>query len=198
MAKLWQFFGLPHPEAKAVPPRQRHPQQPAEFNMQDQAGHGVHQTEAQPDLNQEAQQSHHQLQPQSVPSISQPPNGWTGPRTPTGEAFHDLGMQVGRNPVIPSLALRYIEPDAMRRLPMNAMLSRVVEGDTVIVDLRSLLHMESHQMACRRDLKHMGQQAGVGIFALDREDKLLMIPGQHVVVDVHKHELGLPTIIPHS
>jgi hypothetical protein len=55
--------------------------------------------------------------------------------------------------------------------------------------------MESHQMACRRELKHMGDEAGVNIFSLDQEDKLLMIPGINVVVDMDKHELGLTPLM---
>ena len=37
----------------------------------------------------------------------------------------------------------------------------------------------------------MCEQVGVGVFALDSEDKLLMIPGADVVVDIEKHELGI-------
>jgi hypothetical protein len=55
--------------------------------------------------------------------------------------------------------------------------------------------MESHQMACRREIKHMADQARVNVFSLDAEDKLLMIPGQNVVVDMEKHELGLTPLL---
>jgi SepF-like predicted cell division protein (DUF552 family) len=83
----------------------------------------------------------------------------------------------------------------MKRIHSQAILQRVLQGDTVIVDLRPLVHMESHQMACRRELKHMGDEAGVNIFSLDQEDKLLMIPGINVVVDMEKHELGLTPLM---
>ena len=51
------------------------------------------------------------------------------------------------------------------------------------------------QMACRREIKHMADQARVSVFSLDAEDKLLMIPGQNVVVDMQKHELGLTPLL---
>jgi hypothetical protein len=41
----------------------------------------------------------------------------------------------------------------------------------------------------------MGDEAGVNIFSLDQEDKLLMIPGINVVVDMEKHELGLTPLM---
>ena len=41
----------------------------------------------------------------------------------------------------------------------------------------------------------MGDQAGVEIFALDTEDKLLMIPGLDIVVDMQKRELGLTPLL---
>ena len=41
----------------------------------------------------------------------------------------------------------------------------------------------------------MCEQTGVGVFALDSEDKLLMIPGGDVVVDIEKHELGLTPLL---
>ena len=83
----------------------------------------------------------------------------------------------------------------MKRIPTQAMLQRVIQGDTAIVDLRPLVHMESHQMACRREIKHMADQARASVFALDAEDKLLMVPGVNVVVDMKKHELGLKPLL---
>ena len=38
-------------------------------------------------------------------------------------------------------------------------------------------------------------KTGVGVFALDTEDKLLLIPGADVVVDIEKHELGLTRLL---
>ena len=59
-------------------------------------------------------------------------------------------------------------------------------GDTVIVDLRDLVHMEVQQNACRRELKTMSEEIGVGIFSLDSEDKILLVPGSDVIVDVRE------------
>ena len=124
-----------------------------------------------------------------------PPLGWSGPLTPDGEPFHDLGVVTQRPAPHPNKALRYIAPDEMKRIPTQAMLKRVIQGDTAIVDLRPLVHMDSHQMACRREIKHMADQARVSVFALDAEDKLLMVPGVNVVVDMQKHELGLKPLL---
>jgi hypothetical protein len=41
----------------------------------------------------------------------------------------------------------------------------------------------------------MCERVGVGIFALDSEDKLLMIPGSDVVVERNKHELGITRLL---
>ena len=50
-------------------------------------------------------------------------------------------------------------------------------------------------MACRREIKHMADHARVSVFSLDAEDKLLMVPGHNVVVDMRKHELGLTPLL---
>ena len=106
-----------------------------------------------------------------------------------------MGLVPSRPVPPPNKALRYIAPDEMKRIPTNALLTRVLQGDTAIVDLRPLVHMESHQMACRRELKHKADDARVSVLALDAEDKLLMVPGLNVVVDMQKHELGLRALI---
>jgi SepF-like predicted cell division protein (DUF552 family) len=79
----------------------------------------------------------------------------------------------------------------MNRLPTREIAKRIQQGDTVIVDLRPLVHMDTHQNVCRRELKQLSDDVGVGVFALDAEDKLLLMPGNNVVVDVNGHELGL-------
>ena len=55
--------------------------------------------------------------------------------------------------------------------------------------------MDTHQNVCRRELKQMSDEVGVGVFALDAEDKLLLMPGNDVVVDVQSHELGLGALL---
>jgi SepF-like predicted cell division protein (DUF552 family) len=79
----------------------------------------------------------------------------------------------------------------MNRLPTREIAKRIQQGDTVIVDLRPLVHMDTHQNVCRRELKQLSDDVGVGVFALDAEDKLLLMPGNNVVVDMKGHELGL-------
>ena len=83
----------------------------------------------------------------------------------------------------------------MNRIPTRVIAKRVNQGDTVIVDLRPLVHMDTHQNVCRRELKQMSDEVGVGVFALDAEDKLLLMPGNDVVVDVQSHELGLGALL---
>ncbi len=185
MVNLWHFFGLPDPEG--TPPVQR--RQAAVPADQPVA------LESTPTVNSESK-------PRPTPAVTpnsaglRPvPLGWTGPLTPDGEPFHDLGMVKSPPLPIPTQALRYVAPDEMKRIHSQSILKRVIQGDTVIVDLRPLVHMDSHQMACRRELKHMGDQAGVEIFALDTEDKLLMIPGIDIVVDMQKRELGLTPLL---
>ncbi|MDA8530082.1 hypothetical protein N9M83_00865 [Candidatus Poseidonia alphae] len=189
MANLWQFFGLPDPEGNSNREAPSTPLRPAPTPVNvEQAT--LTTVEPAPVM---ANTTSAPLQPSST--RLQPPLNWTGPLTPDGEPFHDLGLHTGRPQVLPSKALRYVAPDAMKRIHTQQILQRVLQGDTVIVDLRPLVHMESHQMACRRELKHMGDEAGVNIFSLDQEDKLLMIPGINVVVDMKKHELGLTPLM---
>ena len=191
MANLWQFFGLPDPEANNS--REARADSPL-AQTPSLASPPVEQTTlitAEPAPVLAKDRTPTELSSERL----QPPLNWTGPLTPDGEPFHDLGVQTGRPKVLPQKALRYVAPDNMKRIHTQRILTRVIQGDTVIVDLRPLVHMESHQMACRRELKHMGDDAGVSIFSLDQEDKLLMIPGINVVVDMDKHELGLTPLI---
>ena len=191
MANLWQFFGLPDPEANNS--REARADSPL-AQTPSLASPPVEQTTlitAEPAPVLAKDRTPTELSSERL----QPPLNWTGPLTPDGEPFHDLGVQTGRPQVLPQKALRYVAPDNMKRIHTQRILTRVIQGDTVIVDLRPLVHMESHQMACRRELKHMGDDAGVSIFSLDQEDKLLMIPGINVVVDMDKHELGLTPLI---
>jgi hypothetical protein len=188
MGNLWHFFGLPDPEGNG-PPNRRQPNQPT--NPQGPVAlRSTKPPEQTPSTVQESRPSPTQSQ-----AIRTPPLGWNGPLTPDGEPFHDLGVVRQRPAMHPSKALRYIAPDEMKRIPTQAMLKRVLQGDTAIVDLRPLVHMESHQMVCRREIKHMADEARVSVFALDAEDKLLMVPGLNVVVDMQKHELGLTPLM---
>ena len=185
MASLWQFFGLPDPEAAPAPNRR------ATAPQDSQKTESVQQSLA---PSQEPVVTITNDVPQPVGIQSQPkpaPLGWRGPMTADGEPFHDLGAHGTPPPRIPNRALRYVSPDSMNRLPTREIAKRIQQGDTVIVDLRPLVHMDTHQNVCRRELKQLSDDVGVGAFALDAEDKLLLMPGNNVVVDVNGHELGL-------
>lgn len=188
MASLWQFFGLPDPEAGQSAKRNE-PQQPDAMPQptQQQITPKLVESEQPPILTPE---------PVGVQPIRKKvPLGWQGPITSDGEPFHDLGALHKSTPVIPNRALRYVAPDVMNRIPTRDVAKRISQGDTVIVDLRPLVHMDTHQNVCRRELKQMSDEVGVGVFALDAEDKLLLLPGSDVVVDVHSHELGLVSLL---
>ena len=101
-----------------------------------------------------------EISPARVPIPA--PENWQGPVTADGEAFHDMGVQTQVRRSFPTRALRYVSPDEMKRIPTRGIAQRIANGDTVIVDLRSLVHMDSHQNACRRDLKMMTDEVGVG------------------------------------
>ena len=199
MGSLWQFFGLPDPEGSAnTPPRAAIPaanEAPVSLSSSPDPGPALAPSSAEPSAPTPAPSTSLSEPTVDLSGLRTPPLGWTGPLTPDGEAFHDLGIEVQRQRPLPNKALRYIAPDVMKRIPTGPMLERVMQGDTAIVDLRPLVHMESHQMACRREIKHMADQAHVSVFSLDAEDKLLMVPGHNVVVDMQKHELGLTPLL---
>ena len=190
MASLWNFFGLPDPDGSqklTKPSNNAQAEGPAvgEENQLTQSSLPTENVEVKPKpLN-------------KLPKVEQTqnfiavPSNWQGPVTADGEPFHDLGIQNQARRSFPSRALRYVAPDEMKRIPTRGIAQRIANGDTVIVDLRDLVHMDAHQNACRRDLKMMTDEVGVGVFALDREDKLLMIPGTDVIVDVGNHNLGI-------
>ena len=189
MVSLWGFFGLPDPDGV---------QKPSQPNVKP--------IESQPEVEEnnltqstlDTEQTETSQEPLSdLPKITTnhtsipPPQNWQGPVTADGEPFHDMGVQTQVRRSFPTRALRYVSPDEMKRIPTRGIAQRIANGDTVIVDLRGLVHMDSHQNACRRDLKMMTDEVGVGVFALDQEDKLLMIPGTDVMVDVGNHNLGI-------
>ena len=190
MPSLWSFFGLPDPDG---------PEKPANSATKPVA--------KEPESNENNALSQSTLNNEKPATVQEPldklpkmdarknrvpiPPNWEGPVTADGEPFHDLGVQNQARRSFPSRALRYISPDEMKRIPTRGIAQRIANGDTVIVDLRELVHMDSHQNACRRDLKMMTDEVGVGVFSLDQEDKLLMIPGTDVIVDVGNYSLGI-------
>lgn len=194
MANLWQFFGLPDPEV----------QTPLRSKVN---AHSKRNSTQSPNLSQGAsaqgQQTFSTIRDAIAKSKQLNNNNqvssfatWNGARTPDGEPFHDLADNEWQDrtkklAALPSKALRYIMPDEMHRLPYDGMARRLEEGDTLVVDIRSLIHMDAQQAACRRMLREMANENGVIALALDDEEKLLLIPGKGNVVDFTAYELGI-------
>jgi hypothetical protein len=195
MANLWQFFGLPDPEGatnskkktKSSSSRSKSNKLQQDDNQQtlipvaDSVPESPSTIEPSPELT----STRGENTPLAIP------DGWKGPVSADGEPFHDLGVINSPRRSFPSRALRYVAPDEKKRIPTRGIGQRISKGDTVIVDLRSLVHMDAHQNACRRELKMMCEEIGVEVFSLDSEDKLLMIPGCDVVVDRGSNHLGI-------
>ena len=200
MASLWQFFGLPDPDGQLdEKKRPKKVEQPlsgatdAKPAQQQTLNSGVSEP---PQVNISKEQPI-QLEKKTLMrnEVKPSPSNWSGPLTAEGEAFHDLGAHTRVKNSFPRRALRYISPDEMNRIPTREMAKRILQGDSVIVDLRPMVHMDTHQNVCRRDLQRMSNETGTGVFALDAEDKLLLLPGTDVVVDVERHELGLLSLM---
>lgn len=200
MASLWQFFGLPDPDGQSD-------QKKRTKKSQRSVSKGIHSNsmvqkalEKKVGTTQTIENTTEQpIKLETIRSVNQAPKAlpanWTGPITAEGEAFHDLGAHTRVRNSLPRRALRYVSPDEKNRIPTREMSKRIIQGDSIIVDLRPMVHMDTHQNVCRRELQQMSNETGVGIFALDAEDKLLLMPGRDVVVDVGRHELGLLSLM---
>lgn len=169
MANLWQFFGLPDPDAQTKPVKK----------------------EVKPVIT----ESKATISKQDVKETA---ITWRGAITPDGDKFHDLAestwgkhTEVGEN----LRGLRYITPDGKYRLPIDGMEQRLSEGDILIVDLRNLVHMDAHQNACRRMLRELSDSLALPAFALDEEEKILLLPGAGITIDISNHSLGLTPVI---
>ena len=200
MGTLWQFFGFPDPESPA--PESVNKRKKKKSSKKEEAP-GQQLTLVSPDeeptqnelvgtdsQSEELEQPKLDIPPPVKKSISVPP-GWTGLLTPDGEAFHDLSNYSSKATDFPDRALRYVVPDKMHRLPLRQIQDRILRGDTVIIDLNGLIHMDTQTNACRRTLKQMGDEIDIPIFALDESDKLLLMPGREVSMDVSRNDLGL-------
>ena len=114
--------------------------------------------------------------------------------------FHDLGSKrwldwASARQGLPRRGLRYIRPDEMHRLPLDAMSTRLHQGDVCIVDLSSLAHMDSQRSALSRQVQDMANYGGLPVFALDDSNRLLLIPGRGSRIDTETHELGGNSIL---
>jgi len=191
MGTLWQFFGFPDPEgtvnSEPAPKKKKKELRPEQGQQLTLVSH---------DANAEVSESVEDLPiPAPVRKMPDLPHNWNGLVTPDGIAFHDLSNYNSEETGFPDRALRYVRPNKMHRLPIREIEGRVRRGDTIIVDLNPLIHMETQTNACRRILQQMGSDLGIAIFALDEEDKLLLVPGIDVTMDVSKNDLGLAPLL---
>ena len=204
MGTLWQFFGFPDPESPAPESVKKRKKKKS---LKKEEAPGQQLTLVSPDeepiqndlvakdsQSEELEQTNLEIPPPVKKSISAPP-GWTGLLTPDGEAFHDLSNYSSKATDFPDRALRYVVPDKMHRLPLRQIQDRILRGDTVIIDLNGLIHMDTQTNACRRTLKQMGDEIDIPIFALDESDKLLLMPGREVSMDVSRNDLGLVPLL---
>ncbi len=204
MGTLWQFFGFPDPESPAPESVKKRKKKKS---LKKEEAPGQQLTLVSPDeeptpddlvakdsQSEELEQPKLEIPPPVKKSISVPP-GWTGLLTPDGEAFHDLSNYSSKATDFPDRALRYVVPDKMHRLPIRQIQDRILRGDTVIIDLNGLIHMDTQTNACRRTLKQMGDEIDIPIFALDESDKLLLMPGREVSMDVSRNDLGLVPLL---
>jgi len=169
MANLWQFFGLPDPDIQTKPVKKEVKPVATESKA--------------PIPKQEEKET----------TIT-----WRGAITPDGDRFHDLAESTWgkRTEVRGNLrGLRYITPDEKYRLPIDGMEQRLSDGDILIVDLRNLVHMDAHQNACRRMLRELSDSLALPAFTLDEEEKILLLPGAGITIDISNHSLGLTPVI---
>ena len=203
MGTLWQFFGFPDPESPT--PEASKKTKKKKSLKQEQTGQQL--TLVSPDAetadgdqltkddNTKQQETTKLDIPPPIKKSVSVPIGWNGPLTPDGEAFHDLSNYSAKATDFPDRALRYVVPDKMHRLPILQIQDRILRGDTVIIDLNGLIHMDTQTNACRRTLKQMGDEINIPVFALDESDKLLLMPGYDVSMDVSRNDLGLVPIL---
>ncbi len=204
MGTLWQFFGFPDPETPGVD-SPKTPKRKKARKVEEALGQQLTLVNPDDGLEQPVDVQENQsdkIQDEQTVNIPPPvtrsqnvPEGWTGPLTPDGDAFHDLSNYSSKPTDFPDRALRYVVPDQMHRLPVRQIQDRILRGDTIIVDLNSLIHMDTQTNACRRVLKQVGDEMNIPIFALDESDKLLLMPGKDVTMDVSKNNLGLTPLL---
>ena len=177
MANLWQFFGLPDPDGP-------------EKNNKKKDNPVTPETRPEPIIDEPIPKKSHKT-PEKL-------GRWQGPTTPDGESFHDLGDKALKNrgpETTVQRGLRYIVPDDRHRLPLEGMESRLNQGDVLIVDLRNLVHMDAHQNACRRLLRELADSMSLPAFSLDEEERILLMPGIGITIDINNHSLGLEPMI---
>lgn len=173
MGGLWEFFGYPDPDAKKPSP-----------------GTPNESTES-PSLAQPVQNSQDRVVENNSQYVSQSIDNWQGPRLPNGQAFHDLGSRKFRKTNLPSRALRMVQPNEKHRLDLEMIAKRCLEGDISIINLSDMTHMQSQQNFLRRELRNLSEYTGLHVYSLDKDEKMMLVPGKDVVVDSTRHQLGM-------
>ena len=112
-------------------------------------------------------------------------------KAPNGQAFHDLGSRKFRKTNLPSRALRMVQPNEKHRLDLEMIAKRCLEGDISIINLSDMTHMQSQQNFLRRELRNLSEYTGLHVYSLDKEEKMMLVPGKDVVVDSTRHQLGM-------
>ena len=84
-----------------------------------------------------------------------------------------------------------VTPNEKHRIDLEGIAQRSIQGDISIVNLGELTHMQSQQNFLRRELRMLSENTGLHIYSLDKDEKLMLVPGIDVVVDTTRHELGM-------
>jgi len=109
-------------------------------------------------------------------------------RIPVSELnFHDLGEKRWLDWATQRQGI------AQRGLPIEGIATRLVQGDTLVIDLSDLAHMDSQRRALMRQVQDVAGSGGLPVFALDEDERLLLVPGRATRVDTETHELGEAT-----
>ena len=108
MGSLWQFFGLPDPEGSAnTSPRaatSAASETPVSLSSRPELSPAVAPSSDEPSAATLAPPKSVSEPAVDLSGLRTPPLGWTGPLTPDGEAFHDLGIEVQRQRPLPNKA----------------------------------------------------------------------------------------------
>ena len=109
--------------------------------------------------------------------------------------FHQLDRAVwsertGRINPRPSNVVQYLKPNDRLGIDANILNDALRSGETVIVDLSDLRHVETQRGALRKRIGDSASSIGRPAFRIDSEGCLLVVPGRGVRVDQKRHVLG--------
>ena len=90
----------------------------------------------------------------------------------------------------PSRVVRYLKPNDRLGIDANILDDALRSGETVIVDLSDLRHVETQRGALRKRIGDSASRIGRPAFRIDSEGCLLVVPGRGVRVDQKHHVLG--------